>query len=98
MVFAHSGNCAKQSATWITPMPRATDKPTTAVFLVLSPSFTTSLMPVMAIMANTDTVAPPSTQEGTVVSRAENLGISPASTIRLSLQPVPEPRGLRPLS
>ena len=21
MVFAHSGNCAKQSATWITPMP-----------------------------------------------------------------------------
>ena len=39
MVFAHSGNCAKQFATWITPMPRATDKPTTAVFLVLSPSF-----------------------------------------------------------
>ena len=41
----------------------------------------------MAIMANTDTVAPPSTQEGTVVSRAENLGISPASTIITAASP-----------
>ncbi len=34
----------------------------------------------MAMDANTDTVAPPSTQDGIVVSMEENFGISPATS------------------
>lgn len=38
-----------------------------------------SLTPVMAMEANTETVAPPNTQFGMVSSTEENLGISPAT-------------------
>ena len=37
------------------------------------------MIPVMVMEAKTDTVAPPKTHWGMVVSRAENLGISPAA-------------------
>ena len=44
------------------PMPRATARPTMAEFLKFKWAEDMSLMPVIAMEANTFTVAPPSTQ------------------------------------
>lgn len=62
-------------------MPRAIDNPTTVVFLKSIGAVVMSLIPVIAIDANTETVAPPSTQYGIVVSTEENFGINPAIRI-----------------
>lgn len=87
MVFAQSGNSARQPPAWITPTPRATERPTTEVFLAVSSSFVISLMPVMVIMAKTETVAPPSTQEGMVVKREANRGTKPAIRMITAARP-----------
>ena len=44
-------------------------------------------MPVMAMEANTDTVAPPSTHWGMVVRRAENFGMIPATPRMAAARP-----------
>ena len=44
------------------------------------PSAAMSFMPVMAMVENTATVAPPSTHWGMVVRMAENFGTTPASS------------------
>ena len=50
------------------------------MFLADIPSLTRSLIPVIAIDANTEATAPPSTHCGIVRSNAENLGIKPATS------------------
>ena len=62
------------------PTPSAADSPTMVVFRAVMPSAAMSFMPVMAMVENTATVAPPSTHWGMVVSTAENLGTTPASS------------------
>ena len=60
------------------PTPRAADRPTMVVFRAVIPSAAMSFMPVMAMVENTATVAPPKTHWGMVVSAAENFGTTPA--------------------
>ena len=50
------------------------------VLRAVMPSPAMSFMPVMAMVENTATVAPPSTHWGMVVRTAENLGTTPASS------------------
>ena len=47
-----------------------------------------SLIPVIVIEANTEIVAPPSTQYGIVVSREENFGINPAASNIAAASPI----------
>lgn len=68
----------KQPSLKDTPIPMAMDNPATVVFLNVSFSVVSSLIPVMAMDANTEATAPPSTHYGIVRSSAENFGIRPA--------------------
>ena len=81
IVVTHSGKVASAALACVTPIPSAMDKPTTVVFLKSIGAVVMSLIPVIAIDANTETVAPPSTQYGIVVSTEENFGINPAIRI-----------------
>ena len=64
----------------VTPIPRAAASPTMVrLRMVKGPAETIMLTPVMAMMENTEIVAPPRTALGMVVSTAENLGTSPAT-------------------
>ena len=76
IVVTHAGKVANAAFACVTPMPRAIDNPTTVVFLKSIGAVVMSLIPVIAIDANTETVAPPSTQYGIVVSTEENFGIN----------------------
>ena len=80
MVVTASGNCASASAACEMPTPSAADSPTMVVLRAVMPSPAMSFMPVMAMVENTATVAPPSTHWGMVVRTAENLGTTPASS------------------
>lgn len=66
IVLAQSGKRPRLPEDWIIPIPRATEIPTTEVFLAVSFSFVMSRIPVMEIMEKTEIVAPPRTQEGMV--------------------------------
>ena len=79
IVVNAGGNAARDSCACERPTPRATARPTIEVFLKSIFSVKISFTPVIAIEANTDIVAPPSTHNGIVVSTAENLGISHAT-------------------
>ena len=81
------GNAASEPCACEIPTPRATESPTIDVFLKSIFSVKISLIPVIAIEANTDIVAPPSTHNGIVVRSAENLGISPAIRIIIPASP-----------
>ena len=78
IMVTHSGNCAREALACVTPIPMAMESPTIVVLRKVSGFWVISLIPVMAMVANTETVAPPSTQEGMVVSKEENLGRIPA--------------------
>ena len=79
----HSGNPFpdRQPETWVMPVPRATDRPTTELLrMVKGPSEVIIRMPVMVMVENTDKVAPPMTHWGMVVRREANLGMNPATS------------------
>ena len=61
IVVTQAGNRASVAGAAERPMPIATARPMIAVLRGLVPSERASLIPVMAIDANTDTVAPPRT-------------------------------------
>ena len=65
---------------WEMPTPRAAESPTMVVFRAVRSWEAISFMPVMAMVENTVTVAPPSTHCGIVVRTAANLGDRPASS------------------
>ncbi len=75
-----SGNWLRASEAWEIPTPRAAERPTMVVFRAVRSWEAMSFMPVMAMVENTVTVAPPSTHWGMVVSSAANLGDTPASS------------------
>ena len=81
------GNAASDSCACERPTPRATARPTIEEFLKSIFSVKISFTPVIAIDANTDIVAPPSTHNGIVVRSAENLGIRPATSITTPASP-----------
>ena len=62
IVVTHSGNCARDAFACVTPIPTATASPTTVVLRKSIGSVVISLIPVIVIDANTEIVAPPSTQ------------------------------------
>ena len=71
---------AREPLTCVTPIPRATESPTTVEERMVNFWEVIMRMPVMVIMANTDTVAPPMTLWGMVVRTEENLGTRPATS------------------
>ena len=75
-----AGNWLSAALAWEMPTPRAADRPTMVVFRAVRSWEAMSFMPVMAMVENTVTVAPPSTHWGMVVSTAANLGDTPASS------------------
>ena len=79
IMVTHSGNSAREALACVTPIPMAIESPTMVVLRKVNGFWVISLIPVMAMVANTETVAPPSTQEGMVVSREENFGRIPAT-------------------
>ena len=87
MVVNAGGNADSESCACERPTPRATASPTIDVFLKSIFSVKISFTPVIAIEANTEIVAPPSTHNGIVVSSAENLGIRPAISITTPASP-----------
>ena len=64
IVVTQSGKAAKEAGACVTPIPRATASPTIEVFRKFISCCITSLIPVMAMEANTEIVAPPSTTLG----------------------------------
>ena len=64
MVTNHCGNSCRHPSAWVMPDPSATETPTIIMVRLVKPAFWISLIPVMAIMENTEMVAPPSTQDG----------------------------------
>ena len=78
MVVTASGNWARAAEAWEMPTPRAADRPTMVVLRAVMPSAEMSFMPVMAMVENTATVAPPKTHWGMVVRAEENFGTTPA--------------------
>ena len=75
-----SGNWLREALAWEMPTPRAAERPTMVVFRAFKSWEAMSFMPVMAMVENTVTVAPPSTHWGMVVRTAANLGETPASS------------------
>ncbi len=75
-----SGNWPRAADAWDMPTPRAAERPTMVVFRAVMSWAVMSFIPVMAMVENTVTVAPPSTHWGMVVSTAENFGQIPASS------------------
>lgn len=74
-----SGNWLSAAEDCEMPTPSAAERPTMVVLRALSFSEAMSFMPVMAMVENTVTVAPPSTHCGMVVRMAANFGEMPAS-------------------
>ena len=62
IVVTQSGNCARDALACVTPIPTAIARPTIEVLRKFSSSEAISFIPVMAMDANTEMVAPPSTQ------------------------------------
>ena len=78
MVVTHAGKVARESAACVMPIPRATESPTIEELRKFISWRIISLIPVMAMEAKTEIVAPPRTHCGIVVKRAENFGTNPA--------------------
>ena len=68
-------------------MPSATERPTIEELRKVISWRMISLIPVMAMEANTEIVAPPRTHWGIVVSSAENFGKNPAISMITAARP-----------
>lgn len=86
IITNQSGKLARESLACEIPIPSAAASPTMEVLRNVIFCDVISFIPVMAMDAKTDTVAPPSTQYGIVVKRDENFGITPAIN-RISAAP-----------
>ena len=78
IIITQDGKEDNASGACVIPIPRATARPTMDVVRNVIFCWVISLIPVMAMEANTEIVAPPKTHCGMVVRRPENFGIMPA--------------------